>query len=161
MENDSDGLAVCVIYSKCSSTWTPFFSCSFSSAHSPQWCIGILLSNLWKSGWNMEAWLNNSAWQRSNSVSTVPPSLTHIPITANGLLLQHCLCQFREWLEWGFCRVTEGREYAMGKTFWQAIAAEPDGRYYRLETEPTEALTKSRSACYATQKVCKPLKVTG
>lgn len=134
LENFHDSL-VWWLFFTANAVWHEF---SFSAIHSlPLTSPNSVLAsywpiNLWKSGWNMAAWLNISAWQWSTSVSTVPLSLTHIPITANGLLLQHCLCQFTEWLEGGFCRVTEGREYAMGKTFWQTVAAEPDGRYYRL-----------------------------
>lgn len=89
------------------------------------------------------------------SVSSVPLYLTHIPITVNGLLLQLCLCQFRGWDGGGApAGMTEGREYAMQKTFWQTAATKPYGRYYRYYriTELAETLTKTRSASDTEQK---------
>lgn len=60
------------------------------------------------------------------SVSTVPVFPTHIPITVTGLLLHGCLCQFRGGggeVGQAPAGVTEGRDYAMGKTFWRCSKA--------------------------------------
>lgn len=57
-------------------------------------------------------------------------------------MLQRRLCQFRG-VRGGRAPagMTEGGEYVMGKIFWQTVAAKPDGRYYRVQTERAETLT--------------------
>lgn len=101
------------------------------SSSSPPHINGLLLSNK-----SMKIWVKYGCFlleAKACRVSTVPVYPTHIPITVNGLLLQHCLCQFRGWGGVGApAGMTEGGEYAMGKTFWQMVLAKPDGKYYRL-----------------------------
>lgn len=93
-----------------------------------KYCIGILPSNK-----SIRIWLRHGDLAQRFCLSMKLYSPWMRP-TFPSLKMGYCYriaCASLQ-SDWGAAGITEGREYAMRKTFWQTISAKPDGRYYRL-----------------------------